>query len=260
MLCRRNSLAVILLLVVLGLGLAASCGGSAGGSSSSGSPVTINVFAASSLTDAFTKLGAQFTQSHPGVKVVFSFAGSQSLVAQIQQGAPADVFASADVANMGKLKGLMGVTRTFAANKLEIVVPIGNPQHITGLVDLARGDLKVVLAAAEVPAGKYAAEVLAGEHVIVKPVSLEDSVKGVVTKISLGEADAGIAYVTDVTAARGQVDGVPIPDAQNVIAAYPVAAVKASEHQAEAQAFIDLVTSARGQRLLHGYGFLSAQQ
>jgi molybdate transport system substrate-binding protein len=257
---RRISLALILLVAVPGSLLAASCGGSAGGSTGTGSSVKINVFAASSLTDAFTKLGARFTQSHPGVKVVFNFAGSQSLVAQIQQGAPADVFASADAATMDKVKDLVGAPRVFAGNKLEIVVPVGNPQHISGLADLARGDLKVVLAAAEVPAGKYAAEVLAAQHVTVKPVSLEDSVKGVVTKISLGEADAGIAYVTDVSAAEGQVDGVQIPDAQNVIAIYPIAAVKASEHKAEAQAFIDLVASSQGQRLLRGYGFLPAQK
>jgi molybdate transport system substrate-binding protein len=260
MLHRRISLAITLSLAVLGSLLGVACGASTGGSSSSGAPVTINVFAASSLTDAFTKLGAQFTLSHPGVKVVFNFAGSQSLVAQMEQGAPADVFASADAATMDKVKDLVRTPRTFAANKLEIVVPIGNPQHISGLADLARADLKVVLAAAQVPAGKYAAEVLAAQHVTVKPVSLEDSVKGVVTKISLGEADAGIAYVTDVTAAEAQVDGVRIPDAENVIATYPVAAVKASEHQAEAQAFIDLVASAQGQQVLHGYGFLPAQK
>jgi molybdate transport system substrate-binding protein len=256
---RRISLAVILLVAGLG-SLLTACGGSAGGSSGSAATVTINVFAASSLTDAFTKLGAQFTSSHPGVKVVFNFAGSQSLVAQIEQGAPADVLASADGATMDKVKDLVGDVQTFAANKLEIVVPLGDPQHIRGLADLARGDVKVVLAASQVPAGKYAAQVLAAQHVTVKPVSLEDSVKGVVTKISLGEADAGIAYVTDVAAAKGQVDGVKIPDSQNVIATYPIAAVKASEHQTQAQAFIDLVVSSQGQQLLHGYGFLPAQK
>ena len=260
MLRRRICLATILLAAALVSVQAASCGGSTGGSSSSGSSVTINVFAASSLTGAFTKLGAQFTRSHPGVKVVFSFAGSQSLVAQLQQGAPVDVFASADGTTMDKVRDLVGAPQTFAANKLEIVVPIGNPQHIVGLAGLARGDLKVVLAAAEVPAGKYAAQVLAAQHVTVKPVSLEDSVKGVVTKISLGEADAGIAYVTDVAAAKGQVDGVKIPDAQNVVATYPIAAVKASEHPTEAQAFIDLVVSSQGQQLLHGYGFLPVKK
>jgi molybdate transport system substrate-binding protein len=256
---RRISLAVILLVAGLG-SLLTACGGSAGGSSGSAATVTINVFAASSLTDAFTKLGAQFTSSHPGVKVVFNFAGSQSLVAQIEQGAPADVLASADGATMDKVKDLVGDVQTFAANKLEIVVPLGDPQHIRGLADLARGDVKVVLAASQVPAGKYAAQVLAAQHVTVKPVSLEDSVKGVVTKISLGEADAGIAYVTDVAAAKGQVDGVKIPDSQNVIATYPIAAVKASEHQTQAQAFIDLVVSSQGQQFLHGYGFLPAQK
>jgi molybdate transport system substrate-binding protein len=256
---RRISLAVILLVAGLGSSLAA-CGGSAGGSSGSASAVTINVFAASSLTDAFTRLGAQFTQSHPGVKIVFNFAGSQSLVAQIEQGAPADVFASADGATMAKVKDLVGDAQTFAANKLEIVVPVGDPQHIRGLADLARSDVKVVLAASQVPAGKYAAQVLAAQHVAVRPVSLEDSVKGVVTKVSLGEADAGIAYVTDVAAAKGQVDGVKIPDAQNVVATYPIATVKASEHQTQAQAFIDLVVSSQGQQLLHGYGFLPARK
>lgn len=253
MLHRRIRLAVALVCVVAGASLlAAACGSPSG----AGSKVTINVFAASSLTDAFTKLGEHFSTSHPGVKVVFNFAGSQSLVAQLQQGAPADVFASADAANMDKVASLVDAPRTFAGNKLEIVVPVGNPQHIGALADLGREGLKVVLAAAEVPAGKYAAQVLAAQHVSVEPVSLEDSVKGVVTKIALGEADAGIAYVTDVAAAKGQVDGVQIPDAQNVLAAYPIAVVKASGHSAESQAFVDLVASSAGWQVLGSDGFL----
>jgi molybdate transport system substrate-binding protein len=243
-------------LVVL-VALAAACG-SGNTSSSSGQPRTLNVFAASSLTDAFTQLGEQFTASHPGVQVVCNFAGSSDLVAQLQQGAPADVLATADTSNMDKVASLTGAPQDFAGNKLIIAVEPGNPQHITGLADLARKDLKVVLAAPEVPAGKYAQEALAKAGVTVAPVSLEVSVKGVVTKVSLGEADAGIVYVTDVQAAQGKIDGVAIPDDQNVLATYPIATLKDAPSAEDAQAFVDLVLSAEGQKVLAAYGFLPA--
>jgi len=229
--------------------LGAACGGST-------AATTLTVFAASSLTDAFTKLGADYTAAHPGVKVVFNFTGSQDLVAQIQQGAPADVFASADPTSMAAVSGQVGAPTVFAGNQLEIVVAPGNPKGIRTLADLADPGPKVVLAAPEVPAGKYAQQALAQAKVKVFPVSLEENVKGVVTKVSLGEADAGIAYVTDVTAAKGKVDGVTIPAALNVTASYPVATLDATKHQSDAQAFVDLVLSPQGQRTLRGYGFL----
>jgi molybdate transport system substrate-binding protein len=246
------------LLLVVAL-LAAACGGnnsSSGGSSGSGSPAEIKVFAAASLTAAFNKIGQDYTAANPDTKVTFNFAGSQALATQIQRSAPADVFASADTTNMGKVASLVGTPQNFASNLLRIVVAKGNPKAIKGLSGLSNPDLKVVLAAPEVPAGKYAQQALAAQHVIVKPVSLEDNVKAVVTKVSLGEADAGIVYVTDVTAGGDKVEGVDIPNDQNVPATYPIATVKASTHQSQAQAFVDMVRSDQGQQVLSSFGFL----
>jgi molybdate transport system substrate-binding protein len=251
-------LAVAVALALLAFAVTA-CGSASGtAADSAGASREISVFAAASLTDAFTQLGDEFTAAHPDVKVTFNFAGSNDLVTQLQQGAPADALATADTKNMDAAGDLVGTSSVFAGNKLIIAVAPGNPEGITGLADLAREDLKVVLAAPEVPAGKYAQEILAEAGVTVRPVSLEVSVKGVVTKVSLGEADAGIVYVTDVDAAKGELDGVAIPDDQNVVAAYPIATVAASAHNDDAQAFIDLVLSADGQKILADNGFLPA--
>jgi molybdate transport system substrate-binding protein len=248
----------LLLLVAL---LSAGCGSSGTSTSSGASPqATITVFAASSLTEAFTKAGADFTAAHPGVKVAFNFAGSQVLATQIGQGAPADVFASASKTNLDAVAGLLETPAIFADNTLEIVVAKGNPLGIRSLADLSKASLKVVLAAPAVPAGKYASQALDALRIAVHPVSLEDNVKAVVTKVSLGEADAGIVYVTDVQAAAGSVDGVQIPAAQNVIAHYPIAVVKASKHASDAQAFVDYVLSAAGQQTLRDFGFLPPSQ
>ena len=233
----------------------AGCGGSEEPPGGSAAPSGLTVFAAASLTAAFTELGQQFTTAN-GTRVTFNFAGSQALATQIRQGAPADVFASADLANMAKVEDLTGTPRNFASNLLEIVVEKGNPRGVEGLGDLAAADLKVVLAAPEVPAGKYAAEVLAKAGVTVRPVSQEDNVKAVVTKVALGEADAGIVYRTDVAAGGGKVEGVELPEDQNVLATYPIATVKATKAQDQAQAFVDLVLSAEGQRVLEQHGFL----
>ena len=197
-----------------------------------------------------------YTAAHPGTKVAFNFAGSQDLVAQLQQGAPADVLATADTKTMDLVADLTGAPETFAGNKLAIAVAPGNPEGIESLDDLAREDLKVVLAAPEVPAGKYAQQVLDKAGVTVKPVSLEESVKGVVTKVSLGEADAGIVYVTDISAAGGEIDGVEISNDMNVIAMYPIAVVTASEYADTAKAFVDFVLSSEGLQVLQDYGFL----
>jgi molybdate transport system substrate-binding protein len=252
---RRSRSRPAAVLAVAALVLAA-CGGGSGGGAGSGSPDEIKVFAAASLTAAFTELGQQYTSANGGTKVTFNFAGSQALATQIQQSAPADVFASADIPSMDKVKDLVGTPQNFAGNLLAIVVEQGNPKHVTGLKDLANPDLKVVLAAPDVPAGKYAAQILGKAGVTVKPVSEEDNVKAVVTKVSLGEADAGIVYVTDVTAGGDKVEGVDIPKDQNVTATYPIATVKASRAQGKAQAFLDLVLSDRGQQVLGRYGFL----
>jgi molybdate transport system substrate-binding protein len=243
--------------------LLAACGSSTGNASPSSTPLagTVSVFAAASLTDAFSALGASFHGANAGVTVRFNFAGTPTLVTQIEQGAPADVFASADTTNMDKLKGdgfTTGTPQVFARNKLEIVVAPGNPKGITGLADLARGGLIYITEAPTVPAGKYALQALKIAGVTVTPKSLETDVKSVVSKIELGEADAGIVYTTDITAAGSKVAGVPIPDADNVIATYPIVAVKASTNAPAANAFIAYVLSSSGQAKLQSFGFLSA--
>jgi molybdate transport system substrate-binding protein len=253
MVSTRARLAAALAVAAL---LLAACGGdntSSGGSS--GSAGELKVFAAASLTAAFTELGRRYTAAE-GTRVTFNFAGSQALATQIRQGAPADVFASADIPNMDKVKDLVGTPRNFASNRLQIVLEQGNPKRVKGLRDLASSDLKVVLAAPEVPAGRYARQALDRAGVTVRPVSEEDNVKAVVTKVSLGEADAGIVYVTDVTAGGDKVEGVDIPEDQNLTATYPIAAVTASEAPGAAQAFADLVLSAEGQQVLKEHGFL----
>jgi molybdate transport system substrate-binding protein len=253
----RSRIRVAAALAVAALVLAA-CGGSDDNTSSGGSsasPAEIKVFAAASLTAAFTKIGEDFTAANGGTKVTLNFAGSQALATQIQQAAPADVFASADITNMDKVKDLVGPPQIFASNQLQIVVEKGNPKGVKGLDDLANPDLKVVLAAPDVPVGKYSQQALEKAGVTVKPVSQEQDVKAVVSKVSLGEADAGIVYTTDVTAGGDKVEGVDIPEDQNVVATYPIATVKASKAPDQAQAFMDYVLSDQGQQVLKSYGF-----
>jgi molybdate transport system substrate-binding protein len=243
--------------------LLASCGsddGAAGGATGDGGgaePVTLTVFAASSLTAAFEDLADQFEADHEGVTVELSFAGSSDLVAQIQQGAPADVFASADQANMDKLTGedLQGSDPVeFATNTLEIAVPPDNPAGVESLQDLG-GDLNLVVCAPEVPCGAAAQQVAADAGVELKPVSEEQSVTDVLNKVTSGEADAGLVYVTDVAAAGGAVEGITFPEADSVVNVYPIATVGDSEHADLAQEFVDLVTGGEGWKVLDGYGF-----
>lgn len=220
----------------------------------------LSVSAAASLTDSFKALGASFHNVNPGVTVQLNFAGSPTLVTQIEQGAPADVFASADTTNMDKLRTdgfAAGTPKVFAHNALEIVVGPGNPKGIHALADLARSGVIYISAGPTVPAGKYAAQALAKAGVKVTPKSLETDVKAVVSKVELGEADAGIVYTTDVKAAGAKVDGVPIPDSQNVVASYPIAVVKGSKSAAAAQAFVDYVASPAGLATLESFGFLA---
>ena len=218
----------------------------------------ITVFAAASLTDSFNAVGEAFTAANPDAKATFIYDASSALVQQITQGAPADVFASADTANMDKLTAA-GVNGTepviFATNLLQVIVAPGNPKGITGVADLAKPDLKVVLCAPEVPCGKYAKQILDTAAVAVTPVSLEQNVKGVVTKVTAGEADAGIVYVTDVTAAGTKAAGVDIPADINVVAKYPIASVKTSTNQEVDQAFIDFLLGDDGQAIMAKYGF-----
>jgi molybdate transport system substrate-binding protein len=221
---------------------------------------SIVVFAASSLTDAFKAMGDAFTAKNPNAKVTFNFAGSSDLVTQIANGAPADVFVSADESNMKKVTNASentGDPVIIARNSFEIIVGKGNPKGITGLADLAKPDTIVVLCAAAVPCGKGAATILSKAGITLTPKSLEDKVKGVVTKVTAGEADAGIVFVTDVKAAGAAAAGVEIPDASNVISKYPIVVTKAAPNPATATAFIDFVTSAAGQAILAKFGFLA---
>ena len=247
-------------LLVVAVGLLAACGSNSTTPTTSLSG-TASVFAAASLTDSFKALGTTFQAAHPGTTLQFNFAGSPTLVTQIEQGAAADVLASADTTNMDKLKadGFTASTpQVFAHNKLEIVVAAGNPKGIGGLADLAKAGVIYITAAPTVPAGKYALQILAKAGVKVTPESLETDVKSVVSKIELGEADAGIVYTTDVTAAGSKVRGVPIPDAVNEIATYPIVAVKGTMNDSLANAFISHVLSADGQAKLESFGFLPA--
>ncbi|MEA2635062.1 MAG: molybdate transport system substrate-binding protein [Chloroflexota bacterium] len=238
--------------------LCGACGNSAPAASSpSDLSGTITVFAASSLTAVYTAIGKDFQKAHPKSMVKLSFGGSSTLVAQIQQGAIGDVFASADQPNMQKAvdAGLVaGSPSIFAHNRLEIVVGAGNPKHIAGLSDLARSELVVVLCAPAVPCGRYATQALQNAGVTVKPASQETDVKAVVSKVALGEADAGIVYVTDVKAAGAAVQGVEIPPALNVVADYPVAILKDSQNAPLAKAFVSYLLGA-GQPTLARYGF-----
>jgi molybdate transport system substrate-binding protein len=245
--------------VVAGL-LATACGsdGSAADDAAAGD---ITVFAAASLTAAFTEVGDAFMVVAPGVEVTFNFAGSSELVAQIADGAPADVLASADLLTMTVLTdaGLVaGDPQVFATNVAEIIVERGNPEGIAGVSDLAADDLIVVQCAPEVPCGSYAEQVLANAGVSVTPASFEENVKAVVTKVTLGEADAGIAYRTDVLAAGDDADGVAIPDDVNVVAEYPIVLVGDTANRAVARSFVDFVLSTDGQAILAEFGFGSA--
>ncbi len=220
---------------------------------------TVSVFAAASLTAAFRGVGTAFEAAHPDAKVTFNFAGSPTLVRQILSGAPADVFASADVGNMQRLseeRALAAEPQIFARNLLQIVVAKGNPKRIAGLADLTRAGLIVVLCAESVPAGRYALEAFKKAGVTPPAGSRELDVKAVVSKVQLGEADAGIVYVTDVRAGGDEVEGVGLPEAQNVVAQYPIATVAASQRKEEAGAFIAFVRSPAGQKVFGDFGFL----
>jgi molybdate transport system substrate-binding protein len=251
--------------LVLALVLAAG-GCSARGTQTAAAPTaaapalrgSVTTFAAASLTEAFSDLQATLRISNPDLSLTYSFGGSGALVTQVQQGAPADVIATADNSSMKMLTdaGLVETPVTFARNKLEILVEPGNPKGIHGLADLARTDLKVVTEDGSVPAGKYAAQALAAAGVTVDPVSKELDVKSAVAKVTSGEADATIVYATDVKAAGAKGQGIEIPDALNVIAEYPIAIVKTTGNHAGAAAFVDTVVKGGGQEALRRRGFL----
>jgi len=219
----------------------------------------ITVFAAASLTESFDAMAKQFQKKYPDVDVRFSYDASSNLATQINQGAPADVFASADADNLQKTIDAGTVTPppvVFAKNRLEIAVEKGNPKKIKSLADLGKSGLVVVLCADQVPCGKYAAESLTKAGVSVSPASKEENAKATLSKVSIGEADASIVYVTDVRAAKGTTSGVKIPDKGNVIATYPIGVVKDSQNIAAAKAWVKFVRSEEGQAILRKFGFL----
>jgi molybdate transport system substrate-binding protein len=247
---RAGALTLLMLALAVVLAGAAACG-----SPAPDDPVTLRVLGASSLTKAFTRIGADFEKAHPGVKVAFAFAGSQELVAQVGQGVPADVIATADTASMDSLGDAAPDPRVFATNELAIAVAPGNPEGITGLASLADPGLTVVMAAPEVPAGRYAREALARARVKVKPASLEPSAADVLAIVSLGEADAGVVYASDAAGAAGKVEVVRVVPAENVTATYPIAVLAGTGSRFIADRFVDYVLSDTGQRTLRSYGF-----
>ena len=220
---------------------------------------SITVSAASSLTEVFNQLGRQFQKQYKGTTVTFNFGSSSTLETQIQQGAPADVFASADTTNMDKLSAAADVTGkpvVFARNRLEIAVAKGNPKKIKTLGDTLKPGVQLVLCAATVPCGKFALQVYQQAGLTVPNVPTGQDVKATLSNVSLSTADAAIVYVTDVKSAKGQVAGVLIPAAQNVVATYPIAVIKSSANGATAQAFTNYVASPAGKATLLKFGFL----
>ncbi|MEP6761407.1 MAG: molybdate ABC transporter substrate-binding protein [Sporichthyaceae bacterium] len=218
---------------------------------------TITVFAAASLQDAFTSLGKKFEAEHPGSKVVFNFGPSSGLAQQIGQGAPADVFASASTKTMDQVVTGGDATEPtdFAENTMEIAVPPDNPAGVRAVADLAMKGVKVALCQADVPCGVTAAKVFQNAHLTVTPVTQEVDVKAVLSKVTLGEVDAGVVYVTDVRAAGGKVKGIEIADDVNAFTTYPIAALTGSENKRTAAAFVDYVLSPKGAAALTAAGF-----
>ncbi|MDO0928723.1 molybdate ABC transporter substrate-binding protein [Streptomyces sp. TG1A-8] len=231
----------------------------ASGSSPSALSGTVTVFAAASLQESFTTLGEEFERQHPGTRVSFSFGGSDTLAANITAGAPADVFAAASTTTMGIVTGkedTAGTPATFARNRLEIATLPGNPDKVSSLKDLTRPGLKVVLCDRTVPCGAAARKALEQGGLELTPVSYEQDVKSALTKVELKEADAAVVYRTDVRAAGAKVRGVEFPEAAGAVNDYPIALLKNAPNARAAKAFVALVRSAEGRRVLGRAGFL----
>ncbi|MGY1785609.1 molybdate ABC transporter substrate-binding protein [Geodermatophilus sp. SYSU D00698] len=247
-------------LVAVALG-AAGCGGGAGASAAGdgdGPTGTLTVFAAASLTDVFTDLGQRLEERSDGLTVQFNFAGSSALATQLTQGAPADVFASANGTQMSVVTdaGLAdGDPTVFTANVLQIAVPAGNPAGVTGLADFAREELTLAVCAPEVPCGAASEDVFAAAGVTPSPDTQEEDVRAALTKVELGEVDAALVYATDVVAAGDAVEGVPFPEAEDAVNDYPLCTLTGAPNPEAARAFVDLVLSEEGQRALGDAGF-----
>ena len=243
---------VLPLVLALALPLAA-CGGG-----DDDEETTVTVYAAASLTAAFEDIADEFEEQHDGVEVELSFAGSSDLATQIQEGAPADVFASADTAPMDELVAADltdADPEPFATNRLEIAVPPGNPAGITSFQDLAEPGLALVVCAAEVPCGAVARAVAEVAGVTLDPVSEEQSVTDVLGKVTSGEADAGLVYVTDVAAAGDAVEGVTVPESAEVVTTYPIAPVAGTDQPGLAADFTAFVLGDTGRGILAAHGF-----
>ena len=260
---RKRLVRIAAVLAAAGLTAALGAGLSACGNTSASGSETVTVFAAASLKGSFTDLARSFESQHPGVKVILSFAGSSDLATQIIQGAPADVFASADTRNMARVAdaGLVtGSAKNFASNTLAIAVPPSNPASVRSFADLGRPGVKVVVCAPQVPCGAAASAVAQSAGVALRPVSEESSVTDVLGKVASGEADAGLVYVTDVRAAGSKVQGIPFPEASAAINTYPIAALKTAGETELADEFIAMVSGSEGQRILSAAGFGPAQR
>lgn len=264
----RRAAAALTAALLVPLAACGNGGGDGASAAASGSPsgpasaepraANLTVLAASSLTDVFKTAGAAYEKAHPGTKVTFSFAGSQELAAQVRQGAPADALVTADTRTMDGLEGETGDAKVIARNRLVIATGKGNPLGIAALKDLADAKIKVVLAAPEVPVGRYSKEILDRQGVAVKPVSQEPNVRAVLGKVELGEADAGLVYKTDSAKSGDKVTTVDIPDAQNAVASYPAATLKQSKNPGAAAAFVAWLSTPEAQKILQDAGFQQA--
>ncbi|WP_018686015.1 molybdate ABC transporter substrate-binding protein [Actinokineospora enzanensis] len=247
---RRLAVTALAVLALAGCGTTPEPSGSA----PAGVTGKVTVFAAASLTETFTALGKDFEAAHPGTQVTFNFAGSSALAQQIQQGAPADVFASAAPANMQQVTDAVAPV-TFVRNQLEIAVPKGNPGHITGLKDFADAGRKIALCAEQVPCGAAAKKVFTATGITAAPDTLEQDVKAALTKVRLGEVDAALVYQTDVKSAGDAVEGIPFAESAQAINDYPIAVLAKAPNSAGARAFVDYVLSDKGRKVLTDAGF-----
>jgi len=261
---RTGRITVATALVAVLLGGATGCGTGAErtdpGDSTEGGAVTgsLTVLAAASLTESFTRIGRDFEAAHPGTTVTFSFGGSSTLATQINQGAPADVFASASPTNLRTVTEAgngAGEPATFARNQLVIAVPEGNPDRVAGLADLVRPGVKVALCAAQVPCGAAATKAVTAAGVRLTPVTFEQDVKAALAKVRLGEVDAALVYRTDVRAAAAEVDGVEFAESASAVNDYPIVALRDAPNPTAAGAFVAYVLAEPGRRALAEAGF-----